>query len=143
MDNGVSQFAKRIEPVVSNLKAARARIMNIERTDRFRDYGEIWEAYCDVEQAIMISKFVFKLDSKLGVLRALRASIKNNPSDIPKDELIAKYGIVESALGSSISEFEEGRCESGIMHARIARDELKMLLLGSAKAKNGKKRKMD
>jgi hypothetical protein len=113
----------------------------MERDKKLRDMSEIWEVYCDVEQAIEVSKFLFGLHARLGNIRALSASVKNDPTTIPLNDLIAKFRFVDSALESAIKEYNIGNGEAAIELARRARDQLKNLLLGKKKAEVSRLRK--
>jgi hypothetical protein len=131
-----------MEFVLSSLNDARTKLAKMRLEDKLRSPDEIWEAYCDIEQAIEVSKFVFGLHNRLGVARTLRVSAKNDPETIPLGELAEKYGVVDSSLVSACEAYKKGNAEFAIDLARRARDELKILLLGNrkkVKSKRGKK----
>ncbi len=63
-----------------------------------RDIGEIWETYCDIEQSIEVSMFVFKLNDRLDKYRRLTVSSKNYPSTLPLSTLKSLYDNVDSLV---------------------------------------------
>ena len=80
----------------------------------------IWEAYCDVEQAIEVSKFIYNLHERLGKVRPLRISKKNDPKTIPLGELITVYKFVNSNIASADEALRNERGEDAIEFARKA-----------------------
>jgi hypothetical protein len=119
--------------VFKSLEEARKRLASMDSELKLRDTNEIWEAYCDVEQAIEASKFIFGLHDRLGKARALKVSSRNDPKLMPLSDLVARYKIADSALLSAENAYRHGGGEKGIDCARTARDELKALLLGRRK----------
>ncbi len=130
-----------LEYVLSSLREARNRLGKMDSEEKYRDASEIWEALCDVEQAIEVSKFVFHLHDRLGKVRTLTVSSKNSPATLDLDELKSRYRFVESALVSADIAYREGKAEDAIEWARKARDQLKILLLGKYKSERLKLRK--
>src|SRR5579872_5181400 len=88
MKNIARQQSKGIEFILSSLKEAHKRFAELDSEEKLRSANMIWEAYCDVEQAIEISKFVFNLHERLGKVRSLKVSSKNDPKTIPLDTLV-------------------------------------------------------
>ena len=126
---------ERVESVISLLQDARTRLSNVKQTDQRDNPEVIWESYCDVEQSIELSKFVFNLNSCLGKIRALPASKKNAPESMPTAELMARCRMIDSFLVSATAQYQNGNGGSGIEFARRARDELK-ILLGNYRMRN-------
>lgn len=122
------------EFVLSSLDTARKRIMELKTETQLRDINTIWETYCDIEQSIEVSKYLFKLHDRLGTYRRLTASAKNNPVTLPKQTLISIYESVDSSVVSAAKAVKDGRGLEAIELARHARDQLKVLLLGLAKS---------
>ncbi|MDG6922349.1 MAG: hypothetical protein JRN67_03530 [Nitrososphaerota archaeon] len=131
--------SKGYEFLISSLNGARRRLADLEHTDGISSANEIWETYCDIEQAIEVSKYIFGLDDRLGNPRSLRASQKNNPALLPRDDLIQSYRIADAAISSAIQRFQRGNGEDGIECSRKARDVLKTLLVGIRKSERGKR----
>ncbi|MGI0090623.1 MAG: hypothetical protein ACREBS_02840 [Nitrososphaerales archaeon] len=130
--------------VLSSMGDARARLAKMKNVEEFlRDLDEVWEAYCDIEQAIAISKFVFRSPAKLGKIRKLQISSKCDPLVIPADELRSKYEFADSNLVAAGEQLKEGNGEKGIELARRARDELKILLLSNRKSEKSTRRRQN
>jgi len=127
------QQSKGMQFVLSSLEDAQKRLARFDTEEKLRNTSEIWEAYCDIEQAIEVSKFVFNLHGRLGKIRSLKVSTKNDPKSIPSGELRSRYRFVNSAIASAADAYRHGRGEEAIEFARKARDELKILLLGRRK----------
>ncbi len=140
MEKASKAETKRIEFVLSSLSEARKGLANMDSEEKLRNASRIWEVYCDIEQAIEVSKFVFSLQVQVGTIRALKVSGKNDLGTISIDDLSAKYRLVNSDIISAEKACEMGNGESVIEFARKARDELKVLLLGE-KIKGIKRRK--
>lgn len=90
--------------------------------------NEIWEAYCDIEQAIQVSKYVFKIEDELGTRRKLVVSMKNDPLLISSGELSKRFKKATSNIDLALKAFAEERADDEIEFARRARDELKVML---------------
>ena len=133
MEREAEQQSKGMQFVLSSLESALKRLSNLDTEEKIRNTNEIWETYCDIEQAIEVSKFVFNLHERLGKIRSLKISTKNDPKSIPLEELRARYRFVNSAVASATDAYKRGRGEEAIEFARKARDELKILLLGRRK----------
>ena len=133
MEKEAGQQSKGMQFVLSSLEDARKRLAHLDTEEKIRNTSEIWEAYCDVEQAIEVSKFIFDLHERLGKIRSLKVSTKNDPKSIPLEELRARYRFVNSTIASAVDAYRHGRGEEAIEFARKARDELKILLLGRRK----------
>ena len=133
MEREAEQQSKGMQFVLSSLESALKRLSNLDTEEKIRNTNEIWETYCDIEQAIEVSKFVFNLHERLGKIRSLKVSTKNDPKSIPSVELRSRYRFVNSAVASATDAYKRGRGEEAIEFARKARDELKILLLGRRK----------
>ena len=120
--------------VLDSFAAARKRLALMKIESRLRDLDDIWEAYCDIEQSIEVSKFLFKLHNRLGRHRKLVASARNDPAVIPLTTLAKIYVKVDVFVASADKATREGRGGDAIEFARSARDQLKLLLLGQAKS---------
>lgn len=134
MEKESKSRANEIDSVLLSLSNARNRLTRMLESKNFRDPIEIWEVYCDVEQAIAASKFAYGSSVRSGKIRALVASIKNDPATIPLNELIIRYNLVDTAIASALAEYSNENGESAIEFARKARDQLKILLAGRKKA---------
>lgn len=128
--------------VLDSFAAARKRLALMKTESRLREVDEIWETYCDIEQSIEVSKFIFKLHSSLGKRRKLVASSKNDPATLHLTTLARIYEKVDALVVSADIATREGRGENAIELARDARDQLKILLLGQAKSEQTKARRM-
>jgi len=140
MEKGQRLETKGIEFVLSSLGEAREKLASMDSEEKLRNSSRIWEVYCDIEQAIEVSKFVFGLHDRLGAIRTLRVSGKDDLRTSHIDVLSAKYKLVNSEIASAEKEYEMGNGESAIEFARRARDELKVLLLGEGRMKGIKKK---
>ena len=138
MEKASKAETKGIEFVLSCLSEARKKPASMNSEEKLRNTLRIWEAYCDIEQAIEVSKFVFRLHDQLGTIRTLEISEKTNPETTPVDELATKYRLANSDIESAEKACEKMNGESAIEFARKARDELKILLLGERKIKRRK-----
>jgi hypothetical protein len=127
--------------VLSSLREASNTFSSMDSEEKLRDTSRIWEIYCDIEQAIEVSKFVFNLHFQLGKIRTLRVSLKNNPATIPIEGLSKIYRDVNSNIVTATRAYEAGDAESAIEFARKARDEIKILLLAERKTRRKKKSK--
>ncbi|MHB1867488.1 MAG: hypothetical protein ACYCPP_00910 [Nitrososphaerales archaeon] len=133
MEREAGQQSQGMQFVLSSLEDARKRLAHFDTEEKLRNTSEIWEVYCDIEQGIEVSKFVFNLHERLGKIRPLKISTKNDPKSIPLEELRARYRFVNSAIASAADAYRRGSGEEAIEFARKARDELKILLLGRRK----------
>lgn len=124
--------------VLASLASARKRIALIKIESKFRDTDEIWETYCDIEQSIEVSKYVFKLQNRLGKYRKLKVSSQNDPATLALTKLCAIYDEVDSLVISACEAAKQGKGEDAIELSRRARDQLKILLLGQAKSERKK-----
>jgi hypothetical protein len=127
--------------VVASFLEARKRLSLMNTEDAMRDENEIWEVYCDIEQGVQVSKYVFGVQDGLGVIRKITASARNDPSKIPLGELSRRYKIVDSHLAEALEALRNGMGEEEIEIARKARDELKRLLLGRRAGERATQRK--
>lgn len=129
----------RLENLLSFLDSAKKRSNESRSLKKIRGMDYIWEMYCDVETAVLLSKFVFKELPKLEKLRKLSFSNKDDPEKIPYDQLLRRYDLIESEIDVARSDFSSGKEVDGLEHARRARDQLKIMLLGIRKSRRSKK----
>jgi hypothetical protein len=127
--------------VISSLREARRRLASIDSNKKMLDVGELWEAYCDLEQSIEVSKYIFNIAESIGTYRKLVSSIKNDPTMLSPSELAKRFKRTESNIDAALEAFERGRGEEEIEFARKARDELKIMLLGRKKTERAGYRK--
>jgi hypothetical protein len=127
--------------VISSLREARRRLASIDTNKRMSDVSELWEAYCDLEQSIEISKYVFDMAESIGIYRKLVASIKNDPATLSPDELAKRFKRAQSNIDYALEAFAQGRGKEEVEFARKARDELKIMLLGRNKTERAEYRR--
>lgn len=127
--------------MLSSLDRARNRIAELKKETNLREISTIWETYCDIEQSIEVSKYVFKLHDRLGTYRRLVASVKNDPTKMSARGLISIYNDVDFLVLSATRAVMERRGEEAIELSRKARDQLKLLLLGVARSEQSTMRR--
>jgi hypothetical protein len=121
--------------VFSLLDSCSKRLARMKTTKTLRDADGIWEAYCDVEMAIGLSKAVFHRAIKVGTPRRLVSQKKGFLRTATDIELEERYSRVDSAIVDGQFHLENGLVEEGIEFLRMARDELKILLLSAREKK--------
>ena len=117
---------------VETIGRAHNLLVNAIEEDKMRDVDLIWNAYVNVELSIGIMKFIVG-SPRVGKKRKLVASKKNDVLLLPAEQLKAKIELINHELEECEHEFAVGSTEHGLTIARKARDELKLLLLGSGR----------
>ena len=102
----------------------------LQDEEEIRKIGLIRRAYFDVEFSIGLGRFLVKNSkTKIGKLRYVVVSKKNNPLLMPIDLLKERFNAIIIDLEFAGYDFETAPSERGLESARKARDELKMLIL--------------
>ncbi|MDA4111832.1 MAG: hypothetical protein OK439_04795 [Thaumarchaeota archaeon] len=124
---------------IRRLNESSSRLARLSDQNRIRDVEEIWEAYCDVEEAIAISNFKLGVFDRVGKTRKLTISFKDDPSKMPEQDLRKRFISIESNLSAAKENFEKGMGDEGAELARRARDDLKKMLIGHEKSNKSAK----
>jgi hypothetical protein len=134
-DRGISSVHERI-------KKSQNRVIFLTNNNRLRDLNEIWEAYYDVEEAILISKIIFSGFDMTGKLRKLNVPLNFDFSKLTDSKIRAKLESIGKNLSLAESRLGTRSRDETIEYLRRARDELKVMLLSpekSARNASGKK----
>jgi hypothetical protein len=134
---------KGISSVRERIKRSRNRVILQVNDGRLRDLDEIWESYYDVEEAILIAKIIFGGFDKPGKTRELNVPANFDFSKLSDSKIRAMFESIGKNLSLAENKIENRSGDETIEHLRIARDELKMMLLSpekSSKKSRGKKR---
>ena len=128
-----SKLERGISSVHERIKRSRNRVIFLTNENRLRDLNEIWEAYYDVEEAILISKIVFGGFDTPGKSRKLNVPRNFDFSKLNDSEIRAKFESVENNLSLAESKLEIKSGDETIEYLRRARDQLKIMLLSPEK----------
>lgn len=128
------QMERGISFVNERIVRSRDRICVLNSHNRLRDKDEIWEAYYDLEEAILMSKVIFRGFDKPGKRRRL-PKIAN----LSDEEVRAKFKITEASLRSAERSLTKQAGDETIEFLRRARDQLKLMLLVYAPSRPAKK----
>jgi hypothetical protein len=120
--------------VRDRIRRSQDRISNLTKNNRLRDVDEIWEAYYDVEEAILISKIIFGGFDKPGKIRTLNIPTDFDFFKLSDSEIRAKFESVGKNLSLAELKLELSSGEETIESLRRARDEVKIMLLRPSKA---------
>jgi hypothetical protein len=126
--------------VLGRLLDCETRIKKLLAVAQIRDFDEIWEAFCDVEEGIALSNFALGSFDRLGKRRKLTVSQKDDPDRMTDDELRKKFSLVQENLRTSLENFSRGTGEDGVELARRARDFLKIMLIAHSSAEKRSRR---
>jgi hypothetical protein len=111
--------------IFERIEKARQRISVLNPNDSFnRDSEEIWETYCDVEEAILMAKVVFRGFDRPGRLRKL-LEIK----EISEKTIRASMETASHNLDLAYSDLVRQRGNELVEHLRAAREQLKSLVI--------------
>ncbi|HXQ92900.1 MAG TPA: hypothetical protein VN739_07815 [Nitrososphaerales archaeon] len=122
-----------ISSVRERIKRSQNRTILQVNDSRLRDLNEIWETYYDTEEAILISKIIFGGFDKPGKIRKLNAPANFDFSRLSDLEIRAKFEIIGKNLSLAENNIMNRLGNETIEHLRIARDELKIMLLSPEK----------
>ncbi len=122
-----------ISLVYERIKRSQNRVISLNNENRLRDLNEIWEAYYDVEEAILISKIIFGGFDKPGKLRKLNVPPNFDFSKLTDREIRARFEFTGKNLSSAESKLGIRSGDETIEYLRKARDELKVMLLSPEK----------
>ena len=95
---------------------------------------EIWEAYFDLEEAILMAKVVFDAFNKLGKLRSLPEF-----TGLSEPIVRAAFQKVEANLAAAERQLPQLLGDETIESLRRARDQLKALLLANSSKRSLRK----
>src|ERR1700730_14940663 len=118
----------RFSLVAGRLRDCVNRVSMLLEQDRIRDIDEIWEAYCDVEEGIALSNFAIGAFDRLGKMRKLSVSLKDDPKRMQENELRKKFSFVIENIRASLEKFSRAQGEDGAEMALRAREVLKKML---------------
>ena len=121
-ETGISHVRERIT-------RSQDRIIHLVNANRLRDLDEIWEAYYDVEEAILLSKIIFGGFDKPGKTRKLNVPTNFDFLKLSESEIRAKFESVGKCLSVAEGKLAQGSEDDMIEFLRRARDELKVMLL--------------
>jgi hypothetical protein len=124
-----SKLERGISSVNERIKRSRNRVVSLTDENRLGNLSEIWEAYYDVEEAILISKIVFGGFDKPGKSRKLKVPTDFDFSKLNDSEIRAEFESIENNLSLAESKLEIRSGEEMIEYLRRARDQLKIMLL--------------
>jgi len=141
MENDGRISNDRFSFTIGRLKESRNRLRRLSEENRFRDVDEIWEAYCDVEEAIAIANFVLGAFDSVGKIRKLTVTLKDDPTSMLEADLRKKFSSIEMNLVAAQERFSKGMGDEGTELARRARDDLKIMLIGHARSERNNLRK--
>jgi hypothetical protein len=108
---------------VGRVKNALNRISALRSSDKV-DYDSIWEAYYDLEEAILVLKLAFSDFNKPGELRKLPGFV-----GLSEAKVRAALRSIEEHLISAETILESSRGVKAIEELRASRDILKAMLL--------------
>ena len=129
------QIEKGVSFVNDRIKSSRDRISVLNSPGRLRDRDEIWEAYYDLEEAILMSKIIFNGFDKLGKRRRLPKI-----ADLSDKEIRARFRVAEDNLNSAESNLSNLKGDETIESLRRARYQLKLMLVVIAARRGPSKR---
>lgn len=128
MEKGTDYVSGKIKTALNRLA-----VLNSSQS-RLRDFDETWEAYYDLEEAILMAKIVFEAFDRPGRIRKLRS-----PSKLSDEEIRAALRTAEDNLLKAEQKLIDRAGDQTVEFLRRARDELKIILLVSI-AKRQKRR---
>ena len=126
MEQGVSFVGERI-------KRARGRLAVLTSTGRKRDMREVWEAYFDLEEAILMARIIFGGFDRPGKIRKLPEREK-----FSDEEIRASFMSAENSLSLAENNLANRRGDETVETLRKSRDLLKIMLLADARRKGSK-----
>ncbi len=110
--------------MLERIRKAKERLAVLNSENRVRDPDEIWEAYYDVEEAILMAKVVFHGFDRPGKMRKLPAY-----TGLSDEDVRAKISSAEDSLSLAEASLAKRAAEETIERLRKARDQLKAILL--------------
>ena len=130
---GREQVLKLILEAISRARKLLAEILVDE--SKIRKIELIWRIYFDVEFSVGLGRFLVRnANAFVGKYRKVVVSKKNDLLSMPLAQLKERIRAIDSELECALYDFETSPSERGLEFGRKARDELKMLILGSTKA---------
>jgi hypothetical protein len=126
--SAVKRLEKGVAFVSERILDARRRLNVLISKVHPRDLDEIWEAYYDLEEAILMTRVVFYGFDRPG--RPRRLSVSAGKSD---DEIRAMFQKAVESLVIAEKYLSKQMGEETIVALRKARDQLKALLLADGK----------
>jgi len=137
IDKRSPAFQRGLSFVLSNLRSARARLAFLQTLDGPKNSDEIWETYCDVETAVAMSRFIFGSFGRASEKPKGTTSRDWNPATTASEIIRAKFQSIDSTLAEAENKLQSSSSD-GIELLKIARDELKLILLSAEKSKEKK-----
>ena len=130
------RLKKGIDFVSTRIEKCQERITVLNSENRLWDMNEIWEAYFDLEEAILMTKVIFDAFNKVGKLRKLPEF-----SELSDQVVRAAFQTAEANLSKAENNLNQLSGEATIESLRKARDQLKALLAANAGIRSRKRTK--
>jgi hypothetical protein len=121
------RLKKGINFVSTRIKKCRERLAVLNSENDLQNMNAIWEAYFDLEEAILMAKVIFDAFNKVGKLRKLPQF-----SELSDQVIRAAFQTAEVNLSKAENHLNQLSGDATIESLRKARDQLKALMATNA-----------